>query len=304
MKLPVLKAIETTAAYLGAHAATLLKILWLPTLCLLVAQIAITPVYLDAQLALAEFGAESPPAESLAAMGEVLKWTGLLYLVMAVFTPMTIAGILRHLLLGEQPSAPFYLRFKGDELRVLGAYVLVVILGGIAFFVGSLALMAVSLVFHAFSPAVGGLVSAVLTVAFCIAAIWFLLRLSLIFPAAVAEGSLGLAGSWLVTQGNVWRLLGFWLVWSVVLLVLGLGAMLAIGGGEFAMIGEMIAAGGDETAQRAAELKMLQSQREAYDLSRPDFWPRMAVAWLFTVLISAVWIAASGCAWRFLTADE
>ena len=46
-----------------------------------------------------------------------------------------------------------------------------------------------------------------------------MLRLSLATPATIGQRTIGLGPSWNAAKGNVWRLLGYWLIWGVIFML-------------------------------------------------------------------------------------
>ncbi len=301
MKFPVFTAFFAALAYLAAHALTLLKIMWLPALALVAALAAIMPSALDAQLNAAAGGAD--PAAALASAGAIFKSMGLLYLVMAIVYPMMIAGVLKHVVRGDAPKLPFYLGYAGDELRVLGSFALVMVMAGIVYVVGFLAILALGFVFSLASPALGAVAGAVAGLAFVCAFFWFLLRLSAALPAAVGARSLGVAESWRMTKGNVWSLLLYWVLFVIVLIPV-VGVFTAVAMPDLmGFYGEMIAAGQDAAAQEAANQRLLQMQRDMWDISKPGFWPYIIAVYLYTIVYNAIWCVAAGVAYRYLSGE-
>ncbi|MEQ8935936.1 MAG: hypothetical protein RIE56_09125 [Amphiplicatus sp.] len=301
-KLPVFTAFFAALAYLAAHALTLLKIMWLPALALIAALAALMPSVLDAQLTAAG-GESADPATVLAAMGAMFKSMGLLYLVMAIVYPMMIAGVLKHIVRGETPTLPLYLGYAGDELRVLGSIVLVIIMTVIVYVVGVLAIVALGLGLSAVSPALGGILGFVAALVFICAFIWFLLRLSVALPAAVGARTVGVTESWRMTKGNVWSLLLYWVLWVIVLIPVASVFMAVAMPDLMGVYGEMIAAGQDPAAQEAVSQRMLQMQRDMWDMSKPSFWPYIIAVYVYTIVYNAIWCVAAGVAYRYLTGE-
>ena len=302
-KLPVFTAFFAALAFLATHALTLLKIMWLPALALLGAFVAVMPSLLDAQMSGAAMGESPDPAAMVAAVGAMFKSMGLLYLVMAIVYPMIIAGVLKHIVRGETPKLPFYLGYAGDELRVLGAFLLVIVMTGIVYVVGVLAILAVAVGLSAVSPALGGVLGFVAGIAFVCAFVWFLMRLSVSLPAAVGARSLGVVESWRMTKGNIWRLLLYWILFAIVLIPVVSIFMAVAMPDMMGAYGDMIAAGQDPAAQEAVNQRLLQMQRDMWDMSKPGFWPYVIAVYVYTLVTNAVWCVAAGVAYRYLSGD-
>jgi hypothetical protein len=237
-------------------------------------------------------------------MGENLKATGLIYLASAIFYPMLIAGVLRHVVRGEAPRLPFYLWFGGDEFRVLISYILLIVMAMLLSVVGALAIMVVGIVSAMVSQAVGGIIILVLSLAFAVAVIWFMLRMSVVFPASVGERTIGIARSWSLTKGNAWSLFFYWLLWMIILMALCVVYVMFAVGDFLSLIPEMIAAGADESAMQEVEQKMLAIESSLYDRSSPGFWPYIVSTYLYTVVSFAFTTAASGVAYRYLAGEQ
>ncbi|WP_375205471.1 hypothetical protein [Hyphococcus sp.] len=305
MKLPVFTAFGAAIAYVTSHFLTLLRIVWLPALLLTGVTFYLMPAAIEAQMSIAMTEPGAPPdAAVFAAIAESFKWTGVIYLASAIFYPMLIAGVLKHLLRGAAPRLPFYLQFGADEVFVLIAYILLMVMLMIAGFAGFLAVMVVGVIGAVLSEAAGGLVVLLLMIAFVVAMIWFSLRLSLIFPASVSERTVGVVQSWNATKGAAWSLFFYWFLWMMVLAFLG-GAYAVFSAGDmFSYIPEMIAAGGDEAAIAEIEQRMLEAQMGMFDRSRPGFWVHAGATYIYMMLNMVLWSAAAGVAWRYLAGEE
>lgn len=298
MKLPVFKAFGATIAYLVRHAPTLLAAMWVPALLLIAGTAYAMPQYVESVLAISsadpEAGIPSFPPEFIRSMG-IMMGAG------ALFYPMLTVASLRHLVRGDELKAPFYLSFGGDEIRIIAAYLLFMLMFVVVYIVFLLGFLVVTLVLSLLSKAVGGVIALIGVFAGMIAMFWFLLRLSLIIPAAIATRRIGIVESWHATKGNSWRLLGFWILMSLVMFV-AVGVYMALAlPGMFEFYAGIFEAGADQAAAEEAQLKMLELQRDLYDPSKPGFWPFIAGTYVYTIAITALMNTASGTAWRYLT---
>lgn len=301
MKFPVFKAFGATLAYLAGHAAVLVKALWLPALLMVAAVTAVMPGYLDPAIKILGLGANPDPNELLLVAGPMMGSIGLLMLVAAILYPMMIVGALRHIVRGDAQKLPFYLGFGGDELRALGAYVLIVVMLLLAYLVFALAIGVTTGVLTLVSPIVGAVGALVGVIAGLGAFAWFATRISLTFPASMATKTLGLAQSFRATKGNSARLFVFWFFIWLILVVIALVYFGLFMSDAIPVYQELVDAGADPVAQQEANLKLLQMQRDLYDMGNPKFWPFATGTFVYTVAMMALVNAAAGIAWRYLT---
>lgn len=301
MKLPILKAFFASFAYVTVRIGDVLRANWLGVLLLQIAMIVVMPRYLGPMIQAQSIDPNADPSAVLAAMGPALQWVALLYLVMAIIYPMLIVGNLRPLLRGETPSLPFYLNFGMDELRVLMTFILWMVLTLIAVVVGVFAVTAVSAVLSAISPTISGTIATIGMSAVVIAFFWFMLRMSLVYPATIVERQIGLPHSWRVTKGNSWRLFAFWLLWILVFFVLALVYSAIVLPGYMGVVGELVAAGQDQMAQRAASAKINQMQLDMWDMSKPGGIINFVFSYAYTLITISLWNIAAGTAYRYLT---
>lgn len=301
MKLPVLKAFSASFAYFAMRFQDVLRANWLGVLLLSIAMIVLMPRYLEPMMQIQAVDPNDDPTAVFSVMGPALQWLALLYLAMAIVYPMLIVGNLRPLLRGDKSALPFYMNFGIDELRILGTFLLWLSLTLIIAIVGFMVLTAVSVAFTAISPAIGGAVSLIGTGAFLTAIIWFSLRMSVVYPATLVEGEIGLPHSWRVTKGNSWRLFFYWLLWVGVFIVLGLIYSSIVLPGYYDAIIELIAAGQDQTAQQAATAKINKMQLDMWDISKPSGMLNIALSYVHTLVTISLWNIAAGTAYRYLT---
>ncbi len=301
MKFPVIRAFLATIAYLTSHVLVIARILWLPTLLMMAGFVYLMPSMIEAQLEIAAMGESADPAEAFSAIGPMLRSMGLLYLGMAILYPMMLAGVLRHVVRGESPSLPFYLQFAGDELRILGAMALLVIMFFMVYLVGVLGVFALAAGLSAVSPTTGAVATLFLFFVFLGALIWFVTRLSVVFAAGVDARSLGIAESWRATNGNFLGLFGYWLSWVVVMFIISCLYMAFAMSGYFAVLMEMFGAAADPAALQEIEQRLLETQRDMWDPSKPAFWPFIIVTYVYTMFYTAAWAAGGGVAYRYLT---
>lgn len=312
-KLPVFKALGASLSYIGAHFFTLIKIMWLPALLLTGVMAYVMPTVMDAQMQLIAVEETGDPADVLALLGPIFKSSGLMYLAAAIFYPMIMAGVLKHVIRGDAPRLPFYLQYGGDELRLLLAYILIIIISVVAVIAGFLGFGVLSAVLGialgAVSPEAAGIVVFLLALVAIIAVIWFTLRLSLVFPAAIGARSVGVGDTWQATKGSTFGLFFYWLIWLIFLAVLMTPVSLLMMGGFFSLFSEFFSAAiadpsaADQLGQEF-ERRMLEMQAEMWDRSNPGFWLVMVGSWLSLIVQYGLTSVAGGVAWRYLSGEE
>lgn len=305
MKLPVIKAFVAGFALFFGHAGELLKALWLPALLMMIALAYLMPPYLEATLRLPELHQSADPQQVLAQMGPLFKYAGLLYLVMAIVYPMMAAGNLKYIIRGQTLRLPFYLQFGLDEFRLLLTVILLVIMLGLAYLTGMIAFLVLSTLAMLGGQAIGGVIASLAMVAFMVAMIWFLLRMSMSLPAAIGARKVGIAESWRVTAGNVWRLFFYWLLWFIAFLVLASVYFALAAPDLLALMKQAVAVSGqDSAAAQEIQIRIAQMQRGLWDTSTPGFWRYIIATYVYTLVYTALWNIAGGVAYRYLSGEQ
>ncbi len=140
----------------------------------------------------------------------------LVVLVLVVAQAMVTVGLMRKAL-GQHPGLVFIFFSLGSQVwRLLGSYILAMLLlwGGIV--IAALGIGAVSVVLSQVAPKAQDVVTGVLVFVAILAYIYSALRLSFFIPAVVvAENHIGLRRSWHQGRGNFWRILGITLIVSL-----------------------------------------------------------------------------------------
>lgn len=219
--------------------------------------------------------------------------------IFAVVLPISLlasavlyTGVSRAVLQPDQ-SRFGYLRFGGDEFRVLavmvvlgllffalmiGCFGLVAVLGGLASAVGAPWLWAVAIILGL--AAAGG-------------TIWLAIRLSLAVPITLAEKRIALFDSWRLTRGVFWPLLGMAILAGVMGMVVGLL-------GSLVLTPLQLLGGG---LDRLGEL-----EGESIATVLQDAWPAVAVFILSNAVLSALQVAVVygpfSAAYRALAAEK
>ncbi len=308
MSFPLFKAFFAGVALFLSHLLTIVKILWLPALLMMAAMAYLMPSVSEAQMQMAQLPPDADPSEAFALMGPMWRSTGLMYLAMAVLYPMMTAGLLKHVVRGETPRSPFYFQFGFDELRVLAAFVLIIVMSIILVIVGSLVVgalaMIIGMLLGSASPALAALLVGVLTLVPAVVAIWFMIRLSVVFAAGIGTRSIGLGQSWTATRGASFSLFFYWLFWMIFLFIVSVPVMLFMMGDYFSLMGEMLMSASDPAAVEELERRLLETTSEMWDRSKPGFWGLIAANYVYVMFNAAVWGVGGGVAWRYLTGGE
>jgi hypothetical protein len=302
MKLPIFRAFGASWALLFSETGTLVRAVWLPLLLLQAASSALMPDYMHKQLELAGMGSQPDPAAAMSVMGEAFGAMGLLYLAAAVFWPMAIAGNLRHIIRGDKPRLPFYLNYGPDEFRILGAYILMIIMFTLLMIVGMLGAMVIGFV-AALAPKAAGLVGLVAVLVGVGALVWFVIRLSLTMPATIGARRIGIAHSFRVTKGNSLRLLVYFIVWGLIFVVAACVYLVVAMPEFFEIMREAMAAAGDPAAQQEMERRMIEAQLEMWEQQGAKFWVYSVATYVFTLLYVVAGNVATGVAYRYIAGE-
>ncbi|HEV7694234.1 MAG TPA: hypothetical protein VGO52_25590 [Hyphomonadaceae bacterium] len=301
MKLPVFKAVAMTFAFLGAHLLDLVRIVWLPMALMLVLMAVVMPGYMQTIMGASTADPAAASEEAMAAFSASAPVLLLLFVVSIAFYLVLFAGVLKLVLHGENPKLPFYAGFGGDEFRLLGTWVLqlLIFIGayiGIALVGGAAAFLAVS------SPMLGGIAALVVIIVGMVAFCWLMLRLSLATPATIGQRTIGLGPSWNVAKGNVWRLLGYWLIWGIVFMVIEIVMIALLMPGYFEAMGDIFTAAGSGSPEgvEAATQKMNDAMMSMY-AGTPGSIASQAGGLILGTAAIVMMAVAGGVAWRLMT---
>lgn len=143
----------------------------------------------------------------------------LVVLAMALVLVTVLPGAVFRAVLRPQDRSFAYIKFGADELRMLGLYLIIVLIFSVASGLYSvLTLFALSL-----SGPVEWLVGGVATLGGLALVGWLFVRLTLAGPVAVADERLDIRGAWMLTRGEFWRLVA-----TLLLSILFYGAVLLL----------------------------------------------------------------------------
>lgn len=190
------------------------------------------------------------PAEAMALLQTLGKLYAVLLPLGLVFSAVLLCAVYRAVLRPQEKGLG-YLKFGGDELRMMLLFVILFLLFLVFYVVILIAGSVVGVAVGAAAAAAGGQPSAiagifvVVSSALMLAAlIYFLVRLSLAGPATFARRKLTLGAAWRMTKGRFWSLFGAYLLAVVLALVvmllvyaIGAGVALAVGGGMEGLTG-------------------------------------------------------------------
>lgn len=181
---------------------------------------------------------EPDPAATAAVMARMAPFYLIIFPLSLLFYAVAIAAVTRAVLRPDEPRGFGRLKLGGDELRqlgvillfslvVFGAYIALAIVAVIVVVAGGLAL-GVSATAGAAGPAAGGVVLLTMVLGLgALAAMTFLVvRLSLACPLSFDTGKVDLFGSWRLTKGRFWPLLGAYLLCFLLVFLLTLTAFI------------------------------------------------------------------------------
>jgi hypothetical protein len=306
MKLPVFKAYGGTFAVVFGNFLEMIKVLWLPMAALLglfyfLGQRMFVTIgkVMEMQSSM-ETGQTPDPEVILHTLAPLFSTAGLIFLAELILIPMMFAGILRFVIRNEKPGL-FYLRFGGDEFRILITFILVLLLFLVIYVAGLLVLaLAAGLLVHV-SPGAGGIVVAILGFAFFIFLIWLCFRLSLSGPAAVGARKIGIGPSWSATKGAAWSLFFYAILWVITFAILECAFVLIAMPGYLAGFHDLFHAiatqSGDPTAIQQSATHF-QEQMMAWLGSHME---RVSLSgFVFGLILYPLLIASGGVAYRYL----
>ncbi|MBU6156689.1 MAG: hypothetical protein KJS87_07140 [Alphaproteobacteria bacterium] len=287
-KIPVFATVSRTYGFLLGDIATVLQVAWLP-----MAVAAGLNFYYGQSLNPAEIVKGGPEA---AMQASALSFgIGIASMVASL---MVTVGLLRVVMYGQRPAAPFYLWFGMAELRLLLAYTLL----GIAFIA---AILAFALVMGILGAAVASTPAAPLVAvaagAFVIAMFWALIRLTLIPAVIVAENNLGVERAWALSGGNALRLLAIliltYLPFAVIMVFI-----------TFTMVGlpfpDFAGLGGDSMDAKAIEQAVQAWQKSFMDTMYAN-WLTISILNFISSIVSAVLYAGiAGNAYMAVAGDQ
>ena len=195
-KIPVFATVSRAYGFLLGEIGTILRLAWAPFLA--VAAFSFT---YGGKIMEAAMRAKDNPSVAL----EMLPLQLLLGAVTFIAAIMVTVALLRVVIFGDRKPGLFvYLWFGASELRLVGAYLLLLVAIIASALVAGVVFVLLGVIAAAV-PAAAALVG-VAVVVLMVVAIWAILRLTLVAPAVVAENNLGVERSWKLMSGNALRM--------------------------------------------------------------------------------------------------
>jgi hypothetical protein len=269
-KVPVLSTVSRTYGFLLGDIVTVLQVAWLPMLLAVGVN-----YYYGQQLNPALVMKGGPEAAMQAsALGFGIGIVSLLANIM-----VTVA-LLRVVMFGQRPSAPFHIWFGMTELRTLLVYVLLTVALIAAVLAGTLVL---GIVGAAASSAGGGAIIGVIAVALVFVLLWAMLKLTILPAVILAENTLGVERAWSLSKGNAFRLFIVFLLTYIPFGIVMLMAMGAVLGGSIPAFADMSVLQDPQNAE--ASTKAFEQAMTAWQLA---FTAAMYENWLAYSILNFV----------------
>ncbi len=128
--------------------------------------------------------------------------------------------------------------------------------------------------------------------------------MSIVYAAAVGERTVGVAEAWNITEGHFWGLFFYWILWVFLMIVVALVFLALMSPRYMPLMMEMMSSMSDPSAMEQVETRMLEMQRDMWDLSKPGAWVSVISTYLFTMVYTALWVVPAGIAYRYLVGEE
>lgn len=189
--------------------------------------------------------AEADPQASLRLLGQLAPAFAVMLPVAALYRAVILAATYR-VVLRPRDSGMAYLRLGGDEVRQIVVLIVQWLAVAGVYFVGVFAVVILVTLAAAAHQGALAVTAGILGGLAVISALAFLLvRFSLAGPQTFAQGRINIFGSWRLTRGRFWPILGSYLlaaimgiiVWSLVMAIAT--AAVALFGGGFGAVGQI-----------------------------------------------------------------
>ena len=225
MKIPFERTVAAAYRFVLENFVSVLGIGWIPYLLAGLIGIALLSAVLPQLDLVLQSGQEKWNQDQVAQLIGPIAGAGFVFAIAVILAAaMVMVGMMRKAL--GQHSAPVYFFFSlGSQVwRMIGAYILLLLLLWAVTVVIAIAIGIVSFVLVKSAPAAQMPVTALLA---CIAVLWGIyavVRVQFFLPAVVvAENHIGLRRSWNLGRGNFWRIVGI-----VIVIVLPIGIVHSI----------------------------------------------------------------------------
>jgi len=225
MKIQFERTIAAAYRFVLENFVSVLGIGWFPFLLAGLIGVALFSAVLPQMDLMLRSGQEKWSQDQVAQLIAPIAGAGFVFAIAIILAAaMVLVGMMR-MALGQHP-APVYIFFSlgGQVWRMIGAYILLLLLLWAATIAIAIGIGVVSFVLSKSAPAVQLPVTALLT---CIAVLWGIyavVRVQFFLPAVVVgENHIGLRRSWNLGRGNFWRIVGI-----VIVIVLPIGVVHSI----------------------------------------------------------------------------
>jgi hypothetical protein len=289
MKLPVLKAVATTAAFTLENWATLLKIVWAPYLVMFGLTIAFQ---YHVQSGVAGFMGGELTYDQMTGFNAQVGFLNLgLSMATGLLGLMMTAGILRFVIHGDKPRLPFYIRWSTEEWLLLGTVIAAYAAVWLFSFLAGLAMVAAR-DFIMSTPAFAWIVP----IFFLLAFLFLTVRLYLAFPAAIGRGEFGVGPAWSVSSSQFFRLLAYLMIWAVLGVILQIVALAIVVPDVLAAFYDAFTWGPEWISRLDLNLRIM----ESVDATSLLGILRIGGLWIFSLITTIVGAVAMGVAWRMV----
>ncbi len=215
-------------------------------------------------------------------MGAIFGLDLLVLIVDAILTCAVFRSVLR-----PEDKSFAALRFGMDELRMIGLWILLGIVGFIAMLILMLlvGLLIAALAFISQGNAmVGGLIAVLVWLGVMAFVIWIWVRLSLVLPLTFLRRKIAIDQGWSLSRGHFWTLFLAYLIIAIMGIVLTIMVIYPFMAGY---VGDLIRAAGNPQAMQALQAEQLQRQLDMPMTTR-------VLMLVLNAAVSAVWMALSG----------
>jgi hypothetical protein len=213
MKIPFEKTIATSYRFAFRNILSIIGIGWAPALAIFAVTAGLVLWQLPGIQDLIAQGHKPDPQQLEVLVPKFLMATFVWVLLFLLASAMIYAGVIRKAL-GILPG-PVYFYFPLDSQvwRIVGAYLLVMVLSWGVLLVFGVILAVVAIIVGNASGAGAGVLIGIFVVLGALAGYYALIRLQFFLPVVVvAENHISLSRSWALGRDNFWRILGITLI--------------------------------------------------------------------------------------------